>query len=231
MTISTAHDAEDARELERDGRRVRGNRTREAILRRAVDIASVEGLEGLSIGRLASEVGLSKGGLFAHFRSKEQLQLQTVAYAQAIFADVLGAATEGIQPGLPRLLALLAGVLDYFRSGIFAGGCFFATVTAEFDSRPPGPVRDTLLAYDRAGQEILVGHVRAAQELRELDATADPEQIAFELNAFGCAANLAYQLHRDEIVFQRAATAMRQRLYQVATRTGRDVLTRHDALV
>ena len=231
MTISRVHDAEDAHELERDGRRVRGNRTREAILRRAVDIASVEGLEGLSIGRLASEVGLSKGGLFAHFRSKEQLQLQTVAYAQAIFADVLGAATEGIQPGLLRLLALLAGVLDYFRSGIFAGGCFFATVTAEFDSRPPGPVRDTLLAYDRRGQEILVDHVRAAQELRELDATADPEQIAFELNAFGCAANLAYQLHRDEIVFQRAATAMRQRLYQVATRTGRGVLTRRDALV
>src|SRR5215210_6972553 len=110
-----------------DGRKVRGDRTRRAILTAAVNVASVEGLEGLSIGRLAIELEMSKSGLFAHFGSKEELQVSTVRAAAAIFAQrVIRDAEERFEPGLARLRAVLDSWLGYMEPGTFAGGCFFA---------------------------------------------------------------------------------------------------------
>src|SRR5688500_7619204 len=108
-----------------DGRRIRGDRTRTAILEGAARLASVEGLEGLSIGRLAEHLGISKSGLYAHFRSKEELQLATIRTAEAIYErDVVGPAMDA-PAGAARLLALSDAFFDYVRRGVFPGGCFF----------------------------------------------------------------------------------------------------------
>ena len=121
-----------------------GLRSREAILREAARLATVEGIEGLSLGRLADAVGMSKSGLFAHFRSKEELQLATIETADAIFqAEVVNPALAAA-PGIARLRALCEAFLDHLERGVFPGGCFFASVAAEIDTHP-GPVRDGAL--------------------------------------------------------------------------------------
>jgi AcrR family transcriptional regulator len=126
-------------------RKARGDRTRQAILEAAVDIASAEGLEGLTIGRLASELSMSKSGLFAHFGSKEELQLATVEAARDIFIREVIRPSFTAAKGLTRLWKLCDVWLAYVRGEVFRGGCFFAAAAAEFDGRP-GPVRDRLSA-------------------------------------------------------------------------------------
>src|SRR6516164_5131462 len=128
--------------------RPKGERTRESILRTAVDLASLEGLEGLTIGRLANELKMSKSGLFAHFGSKQDLQLATVQMASEIFKDnvVIPALSE--TKGMPRLLALCERWLSHVENKVFAGGCFFTAASFEFDSRP-GPVRASIVAAMR----------------------------------------------------------------------------------
>jgi AcrR family transcriptional regulator len=207
---------------QRDGRRVRGDRTRHAILRRAVDIASVDGLEGLTIGRLAGELELSKSGLFAHFGSKEELQVSTVRAAAAIFAEeVVGPAVARSQPGLGRLLAVLESWCDYMQGEVFAGGCFFAAAAHEVDGYPDGPVRDAVAGRLRRWEELLRELVEEAQRRGEIAASADPAQLGFELDAFGSAANGAWQLHRDAAAFERGRRAMLARLERDVTDAGR----------
>jgi AcrR family transcriptional regulator len=207
-----------------DGRKVRGDRRRRAILTAAVNIASVEGLEGLTIGRLASELEMSKSGLFAHFGSKEELQVSTVRAAAAIFVHrVVRPAEERAQPGIARLQALLDLWLDYMERGIFAGGCFFAAATVEMDGRP-GPVRDAVAAQMSNWAGLLADYARAAIERGELTADTDPDQLAFELDALGTAVNSGWQLHEDEAVFERGHRAIRRRLDADATEAGRAAL-------
>src|SRR5215217_6715076 len=110
-------------------------RTREAILERAVDLASLQGLEGLSIGRLASDVEMSKSGLFAHFGSKQDLQLAAVDAAAQRFIDAVVRPALGSEQGEPRLRALVHGYLDYLEAQVFPGGCFWAAAAIEFDDR------------------------------------------------------------------------------------------------
>src|SRR4029077_10508394 len=124
-----------------DGRRVRGDKTRRAILTRAAQIASIEGLEGLSLGRLAADLGMSKSGLFAHFGSKEELQLKTLRAARRIFYDSAILPALDIPEGLARLVALIDADIAYLSGDAFPGGCLFISSAAEFDSRP-GPIRD-----------------------------------------------------------------------------------------
>jgi AcrR family transcriptional regulator len=199
-----------------DGRRERGRRTRESILEAAVDVASVEGLNGLTIGRLATELGISKSGLFAHFGSKQELQLATIDAAREIFVAEVITPARAAERGLPRLMALVDHWLAYMRREVFRGGCFFDTVRGEYDSRQPGPVRDVIRADFAAWSEILVNRVKAAQSAGHLDPEADPEQVAFELDALGGAANVRFQLDRDEAVFERARRAMHARLDALA---------------
>ncbi|HZX06025.1 TetR/AcrR family transcriptional regulator, partial [Kribbella sp.] len=127
-----------------DGRLVRGDQTRRAVLRRSVDIASVDGLEGLSIGRLAADLGISKSGLFAHFGSKEELQLATIRAARRIYADTVVTPAFETEPGLGRVWALSWCWLEYSRERVFPGGCFFQKVSHEYAGRE-GAVRDALL--------------------------------------------------------------------------------------
>jgi AcrR family transcriptional regulator len=207
-----------------DGRKVRGDRTRRAILTAAVNIASVEGLEGLTIGRLASHLDMSKSGLFAHFGSKEELQISTVRAAAAIFVHrVIRPAEERHEPGIARLRAVLDMWLDYMERGTFAGGCFFANATIEMDGRP-GPVRDAIATQMTSWAGLLAGYTREAMERGELAPDTDPEQLAFELDALGTAVNSGWQLHEDAAVFDRGRRAIASRLEAAATDAGRSAL-------
>jgi AcrR family transcriptional regulator len=173
---------------------------RDAILDRAVHLASEEGLEGLTIGRLSSELGLSKSGLFGHFGSKEELQLAAIDAAGAIFYREVVAPAQAEPEGAPRLRAYCDGWISYLERKVFSGGCFFAAATAEFDSRP-GPVREKL----RDGQTALLGELAKQGAIAGVE---DPEQLAFELSSLVLAANAHHRLLDDEQAFARARHAM-----------------------
>ena len=128
-----------------DGRRTRGRRTRASILDTAADLASVDGLEGLTIGRLAAAIGMSKSGLFAHFGSKEELQVATYFHARERFLAEVVLPPREFEPGRERVDALVAGWLRYMRTDVFRGGCFFSEVRTEFGSREDGPVRQVVV--------------------------------------------------------------------------------------
>ena len=205
------------------GRKAQGERTRKAILETAVHIASAEGLEGLTIGRLALELSMSKSGLFAHFGSKEDLQVATVEAARAIFIrEVIKPAFESTQ-GLLRLWKLCDIWLAYVQSGVFRGGCFFAAAAAEFDGRP-GPVRDRIAEIMKEWLTTLRSAIVEAQSAGQLKKDIDPTQLAFEFNSLELGANWAYQLYGDLRAFKRAREAIRERLNSYATAAGAPLL-------
>lgn len=188
-----------------DGRVRRGRRTRRAILDVAVDLASVEGLEGLSIGRLAGALSVSKSGVFAHFGSKEDLQVAVLDAARDAFADEVAGALGGSRPGLARLRRLCDVRLEYMRTA-HPGGCFFYAVGAEFDARP-GAVRDRAAAARREWLDLLRRLVVEAYDLGHLRAEVDTDVLAFELDAFAQAANGDALLLGDPAAFDRARAA------------------------
>jgi AcrR family transcriptional regulator len=208
-----------AKNAEGRARRAHGERTRRNILEAAVDIASAEGLEGLTIGRLAAELSMSKSGLFAHFGSKEELQLATVEAARDIFVREVIRPAFDAPKGLARLWGLCDVWLGYVRREVFRGGCFFAAAAAEFDGRP-GAVRDRVAAIMKEWLAVLGRSVAEAQGEGQLDRAADPAQLAFELNALEMGANWAYQLYGDRRAFARARAAMVERLRRLATPEG-----------
>jgi AcrR family transcriptional regulator len=195
----------------------KGLRTREGILRVAVDLSSVEGLEGLTIGRLADELNMSKSGLFAHFGSKEDLQLATVAAAREIFAEhVIKPALE--QPrGVPRLWALCENWLQYVEGKVFKGGCFFAEASFEFDSRT-GPVRDAIAAAMKEWLAVLGRAVEGARQEKHLKASVDPQQFAFEIYSLAIGAHWGFQLLDDKTALRQARLTMLERIRAQATR-------------
>src|SRR3954453_21516433 len=172
-------------------RRSDGERSRAAILREAARLATVEGLDGLSLARLADAVGMSKSGLFAHFGSKEELQLATVDAASTIFEELVIEPAGETTAGLPRLRDYVERFLDHVEEAVFPGGCFFISAVGELDARP-GPVRDGAMAFSRHWLELLAAAVAAAQAAGEIDPAADPAQIAFELHAFMVLGNMQF---------------------------------------
>lgn len=205
------------------GRKAKGERTRQTILEVAVDIASTEGLEGLTIGRLASELSMSKSGLFAHFGSKEDLQLATIEAARSVFIrEVVRPAFEA-ERGMPRLWKLCDIWLSYVQGGVCSGGCFFAAAASEFDSRP-GPVRDRIAEIMREWLGILRRAVVESQEAGQMSKDVDPMQLAFEFNSFELGANWAFQLYGDKQAFSRAREAMLERLRRHSTKSGSSLL-------
>jgi len=190
---------------------MKGQRTRAGILDRAVNLASLEGLEGVTIGRLADELSMSKSGLFAHFGSKEELQLATVEAARARFVEEVVRPALSTPRGYPRLMAICRSWLDYVRREVFPGGCFFAAASFEFDGRP-GLVRDAVAAAMDEWMATLEKAIRMARDEGHLDPSIDPSQIAFELNALFFGANFAWNLRHDEKAFGRAERAIEHRL-------------------
>lgn len=189
----------------------KGQRTRSAILEAAAALATEEGLEPLSIGRLAEATGMSKSGLFAHFGSKEELQLATVDHAAKRFVDEVIDPARAAPRGLARVWALCDHMIDYTEGRVFPGGCFFANASFEFNNRP-GPVRDRIEESMRSWLSYIEHAVEQAQEAGELDRQMSAHRIAFELDAFAQAANAQYQLFRDPEVFDEARGAIRARL-------------------
>jgi AcrR family transcriptional regulator len=188
-----------------------GERSRGAILGEAARLATVEGIEGLSIAGLASRVGMSKSGLFGHFGSKEELQLATIERADAIFTDQVTAPASGAADGLERLRRLVDGYLRYVEVETFPGGCFFASVLAEVDMRP-GPVRDRLVGFLDEWLGTLEAAVRDAQAEGSLDPAEDPGQLVFEIEAALLLANAQFVVVRTSAPIERARAAIERRL-------------------
>jgi AcrR family transcriptional regulator len=185
--------------------------TRAAVTEAAVDRASVEGLEGLTLGSLAGEMEMRKSSVFSLFGSKEELQRATLQSAVDQFTDRVWGPVADERPGLPRLLALCDSWLDYHRRGSLPGGCFLTTATIEYDARP-GPLRDHVADTMRRWLGALEREARTAIEAGELPADLDPADVAFELNALAAAASYGFQLNRDPEVFDRARRSMRRAL-------------------
>ncbi|MGS0562289.1 TetR/AcrR family transcriptional regulator [Microbacterium aurugineum] len=192
-----------------DGRRARGDASRRIVLDSATDLASVEGLDGLTIGRLAEASGSSKSSIATLFRSKEGLQLATVEAAREIFtAQIVEPAREHPR-GVHRLAALLRNSLAYSKERVFAGGCFFAATAADVDSKS-GPVSDAVRAALVDWYGYLEAQIRHAVAVGEID--ADAEVLAFELVALNEEANARSLLMDDERPYALAAAAIRARL-------------------
>jgi AcrR family transcriptional regulator len=192
-------------------RRSDGERSRRTILMTAARLATVDGLDGITIGRLADETGMSKSGLFAHFGSKEELQLATIGMAEEIFEeDVLRPALE--VTGLRRVEVLCERFLSHVERGVFPGGCFFASAAAELDTRP-GPVRERVALVVSGWLALLERLIGEARERGELSHSEEPAQLAFELDAFLLLANSQFLLSGgDPAPLGRARRAIERRL-------------------
>ena len=193
-------------------RRPRGLTTRRAILRKAVDLASLEGLEGLTIGGLASTLRISKSGLFAHFGSKEDLQCAVVDEARDVFVEKVVRPAFKFR-GLARLRALCQNWLLYGKEKVFPGGCFFSAASLEFDDRP-GRVRDQIVELMKKWLGNLEEAARDAQSAGEIRKDVDVRQLAFEIQALAMGANWSSRLFRDPGAFRSAITAIWHRIDQ-----------------
>jgi AcrR family transcriptional regulator len=202
----------DSSALKGSFRRPRGLKTRRAILRKAVNLASLEGLEGLTIGRLASTLRISKSGLFAHFGSKEDLQCAVVDEARDIFVENVVRPAFKFR-GLDRLRALCENWLCYGKEKVFPGGCFFSAASLEFDDRP-GRVRDRIAELMKKWLGNLEQAACDAQSAGEIRKEVDVRQLAFEIQALAMGANWRSRLFRDQDAFRAARIAILQRIDQ-----------------
>ena len=181
--------------------------TRDAIIRRAADIGSVEGLEGITIGRLAADLEMSKAGVIGHFGTKEELQLSTLAFAADLFREQVWDPSEDLRPGLERLLAICASWTRCAAEPFLSGGCFIAATTFEFDERE-GRVHDELERVVARWRKTLVREITQAIADGDLPAGLDPEQAAFSLEALAAGMNPARRLYGDSAAPDWSLTAM-----------------------
>ncbi|HWX55034.1 MAG TPA: TetR/AcrR family transcriptional regulator [Verrucomicrobiae bacterium] len=197
-------------------RRARGVRTREGILRAAVDLASVEGLGGLTIGRLADELKMSKSGLFAHFGSKEELQLASIEMARQMFTEHVIIPSLSSPEGMPRLWELCNRWLSHIEDRVFRGGCFFTAASFEFDSRP-GPVRDRIAQVMETWLKMLSGAARRAQKAGHMQRSIDPDQFALEIDSLAIGAYWARELFGPKKTMGNTRSSIQRHLMSAAT--------------
>jgi AcrR family transcriptional regulator len=197
-------------------RRSDGERTHAAILDAAMRLASIEGIHGLTIGRLAEELGVSKSGIFAHFRSRERLQQETLAAARLVIAREVVTPTMAVAPGLGRLRAMASAYFSYVERGVFPGGCIFANMLAEVDARP-GAIKDEVEQDFRGWRRLIEQWIEQAQQLGHIAADADAVQMAFEIDAMLDYANYMYMLLGDGNQLERGRAAVK-RILDGATR-------------
>jgi len=191
--------------------RPKGDRTRSAILAEAARLATVDGLDGLSIGVLATAIGMSKSGLYAHFGSKEDLQLATIASARETFVAEVFVPAIAAPQGVARLRAACEAFLSHIERRVFPGGCFFAVAAADVGTRP-GALRDAVAAQQRDWVQLLERLAHKAMELGELESRIHPTQLAFELDAILVSASTTFILQGDASVIDRARAAVRRLL-------------------
>ena len=194
-----------------DGRIARGGQTRSVVLEAAVALASVDGLEAMSLARLADAAGVSKSGLFAHWPDKEILQLAVIEHAVRQWLDEIVTPALSAPRGIRRLWALHERRLAFYAAGTLPGRCFFVATEAEFDDRP-GPVRDALAAAIGDWYRLIRTVAAQAVELGELRADTDISQLAFEIQALGEAAVTTCRLLQTEYGTAYSRTAVLSRL-------------------
>ena len=192
--------------------RAPGRRSRARVAGQAAKLATIEGLAGLSIGRLAEAAGLPKSSVHALFGSKEKLQLATISAARDSFiAEVVAPALGSAEPGRERLLGLFEGYLSYVERRVFPGGCFFVAASAEVGAQA-GRVHDEVARAQQQWRDLLAQEARTAAEKGELPDGTDPAQLAFELGVILAGTNIVSVLHDDHQAISRARTAIRTRL-------------------
>ena len=199
-------------EIPRKQTRAPGERSRARIVEQAAQLATIEGIEGLSLGRLADATGIAKSSVYALFGSKEELQLATINAARDSFiTEVVTPALRATEPGRQRLLALCEGFLSYVERRIFPGGCFFVSASAEVGGRP-GRVHDEVARIQQQWRDLLGREASAAVARGELPYDTDPQQLAFELGVILAGTNILSVLHDDLVVIGRARSAVSDRL-------------------
>ena len=191
--------------------RADGERARGAILRAAASLATLDGLEGLSIGNLAAATGMSKSGLYAHFGSKQDLQLATVEEAGRILDEEVVQPALAAPPGLAQLVAVCDAFFDYLQRRVFPGGCFFAAAALEMGTRP-GPVKERVAALQSGFAALIRRFAATAIDQHELPAREDPDRLAFELYGIMLAADTNFVLHDDPKVLKLAGQIVHPRL-------------------
>jgi AcrR family transcriptional regulator len=202
--------------LKTDRRLLRGERTRQAILSHASKLASAEGLEAVSLQRLATDLGISKSGLFAHFGSKEELQLATVDEAGRVFTEEVLKPGLKTPAGLGRVWAMCNSFLSYLSRGVFPGGCFFEAALSEFDSKP-GRVRDAVVEKRGYWVASLARAIREARHAGDVQPDVDADQVAWELGSLLVGANSSFVQDGGTVGIERARRAIRDRLERIAT--------------
>jgi AcrR family transcriptional regulator len=199
-------------------RRSKGQTSRETILLTATKLATIKGLSGLSLGDLAAEVGMSKSGLYAHFKDKEELELATIETAAVIFdREVLQPAME-THGGTERLRAVVNSFLSHLERRVFPGGCFFAAVAAELDTHP-GPARDRVVEVLDRWLSLLGQCILDAQAFGEIDPKAEVAQAVFEIEGMLLAANFLFVMANDPIHLAQAHRGVEHVLARLAVST------------
>jgi AcrR family transcriptional regulator len=214
----------------RPGRKPRadGVRSRQAILRAAADLATTRGLEGLSIGELAEHIGMSKSGLYAHFKSKEELELATIDTAAEIFAAEVLIPAGSSPGGLPRVHALCEAFLAHLERRVFSGGCFFAGVSAQLAARP-GRARDRVMDMQGRWLGLFAEALGQAVAAGDLPPGADIDQLVYEVTAMLVRANFTWILTGDPDALERARAGIRHVLERAGGPTGRGARSQGDA--
>ncbi|MGB8005188.1 MAG: TetR/AcrR family transcriptional regulator [Gaiellaceae bacterium] len=198
-------------------RRSDGERSRNAILREAAQLATVEGINGLSIGRLAEAVGMSKSGLFAHFGSKEELQLATIETARGLFNELVIEPASHAPTAYGRLELLIEKFLQHVQDKVYPGGCFYISVGAELGAQS-GRVRDEAVGLSGEWMQLVVGTIREAQAEGDITAAEDAEQLAFELTGYLLLGNTQFVVTQKPAALDRARRAVERRLTQATAR-------------
>jgi AcrR family transcriptional regulator len=199
--------------------RADGVESRRAILHAAANLATTRGLEALSIGELANHIGMSKSGLFAHFKSKEELELATIESAAEVFeTEVLRSAARS-SGGIPRVLALSEAFLGHLERRVFPGGCFFAAVSVQLSSSPGRP-RDRVMEFMRDWLARFADALGEARTSGDLPRGTDIDQLVFEITAMLVRANFTWAVTGDPRVLAQARTGIRHTLERVVEKSG-----------
>jgi AcrR family transcriptional regulator len=199
-------------------RHSKGQASRATILLTAAKMATIKGLNGLSLGDLAEAVGMSKSGLYAHFKNKEELELATIETAAVILNSEVLQPTMQARAGTERLKAVSNSFLSYIERKVFPGGCFFAAVAAELDTRP-GPARDRVVEVLDKWLSLLRQCILDAQTFGEIDLQADVAQAVFEIEAMLLAGNFLFVMRNDPIHLTQAREGVENVLARLAVGT------------
>ena len=185
--------------------------SRASVVEAAVDLASVEGLEGITIGRLAGELAMSKSGLIGRFGDKEAMQRAVLAAAIERFTVAVWQPAQRAEPGLGRLERLVDAWIGHLREDVFPGGCFVTTASVEYDARP-GALHDDVALAVRRWLGVLEAEARSAQDAGDLAADRDPADVALELHALASGGSVASRITEDPEALERTRAAMRRAL-------------------